>query len=569
MAGSYNNLNSTFVDNAVDITDLASNANVKTIATTKGDVLVATGAAALARLGVGTNGQVLTADSTQATGMRWADTIASVITSKGDLIAGTGSGAIARVPVGTDGLVLKADSTQVAGVVWATASAGTGLRGATKIVQSGSTATRVSTWNPDYTCDNNADDVEIQAAVDACYAKGGGTVMLSEGYFNLLASIKMKSNVRIIGQGWATRVMPQGSSFVGNALFEKASADQVAMGVMCMMLYGGVTHAQGYLHGIYVTGKTGGANANFETTKIPTSPDDSPIFEDLFIYNMKGCGILSSLNPSDTEASGFSSSNVRGAHINRVWVLAYRDNGFVWNGSDAFINAVVCGGSTSSTTGSGFILNGGNNRVVNSKSYYAAKHGLVLGGNRNMVVAFECQDNGWHGYYIDGDRNNVLAAVADSNGRLKSGNHGEGDGFYLASSAAQYCIISGTAFDRGQTAGSPQRYGIYFGGSNNQITLGINEANMTGPWGGSASARTGQNFVSITTTVADDEFRIGTGRTILHAPTTAIDDTLLGARNFAFRLDEANSRMILRVKLNDNVTLKTIYLPFQAAGTAG
>ena len=43
-----------------------------TLLTTKGDIIVATGDATLVRQGVGTNGQVLTADSTQADGVIWA-----------------------------------------------------------------------------------------------------------------------------------------------------------------------------------------------------------------------------------------------------------------------------------------------------------------------------------------------------------------------------------------------------------------------------------------------------------------------------------------------------------------
>jgi hypothetical protein len=43
-----------------------------TLLTTKGDIIVATGNATLVRQGVGTNGQVLTADSTQADGVIWA-----------------------------------------------------------------------------------------------------------------------------------------------------------------------------------------------------------------------------------------------------------------------------------------------------------------------------------------------------------------------------------------------------------------------------------------------------------------------------------------------------------------
>ncbi len=52
-------------------TDLAVKTDKSTL-TTKGDIYVATGASTPARLGVGTNGYILTADSTQATGLRWA-----------------------------------------------------------------------------------------------------------------------------------------------------------------------------------------------------------------------------------------------------------------------------------------------------------------------------------------------------------------------------------------------------------------------------------------------------------------------------------------------------------------
>lgn len=44
----------------------------KTIVDAKGDLIAATGADAVDRLAVGTNGQVLTADSTASTGIKWA-----------------------------------------------------------------------------------------------------------------------------------------------------------------------------------------------------------------------------------------------------------------------------------------------------------------------------------------------------------------------------------------------------------------------------------------------------------------------------------------------------------------
>jgi len=51
----------------------------------------------------------------------------------------------------------------------------------------------------DYECDGTADDVQIQEAIDAM--PNGGTVMLSEGIFNLAASVDIKDLISIKGTG--------------------------------------------------------------------------------------------------------------------------------------------------------------------------------------------------------------------------------------------------------------------------------------------------------------------------------------------------------------------------------
>jgi hypothetical protein len=91
--------------------------------TTPGDLIVRGATAPPTRLGIGTDGQVLTADSTKFVGMRWVTPLppgmSDPTTAKGDLIARTVT-APTRVTVGTDGQVLTADSTQATGVKWAT-----------------------------------------------------------------------------------------------------------------------------------------------------------------------------------------------------------------------------------------------------------------------------------------------------------------------------------------------------------------------------------------------------------------------------------------------------------------
>lgn len=87
--------------------------------TTKGDVWGYSGADA--RIPIGANNTVLTADSAQALGLKWATPLVSPLTTKGDL---WGFAAVdARLPVGTNNFILTADSTQALGVKWAAAPA--------------------------------------------------------------------------------------------------------------------------------------------------------------------------------------------------------------------------------------------------------------------------------------------------------------------------------------------------------------------------------------------------------------------------------------------------------------
>src|SRR6185503_8886803 len=80
--------------------------------TTKGDLLTRT-SSANARQAVGTNNQILMADSAQTNGIKWT----SAVTTKGDVW--TYDTAPNRLAVGTDAQVLTASSAAATGLAWA------------------------------------------------------------------------------------------------------------------------------------------------------------------------------------------------------------------------------------------------------------------------------------------------------------------------------------------------------------------------------------------------------------------------------------------------------------------
>ena len=99
---------------------LLTSSDISVPLTTKGDLLVQNGSVNVA-LPVGTNGKVLTADSTQSTGIKWADLPDGVtipVTTKGDLFTYSTTGA--ALAVGATGTLLKANSATSTGLEWVT-----------------------------------------------------------------------------------------------------------------------------------------------------------------------------------------------------------------------------------------------------------------------------------------------------------------------------------------------------------------------------------------------------------------------------------------------------------------
>ena len=103
----------------------------KTALTAKGALVSATAASTPSALAVGTDGQVLVACAAATTGLCWTAPAASgipcaCITAKGSLVSGTAAATPTALPVGTDGNILVACSTAATGLCW-TAPAPSGI----------------------------------------------------------------------------------------------------------------------------------------------------------------------------------------------------------------------------------------------------------------------------------------------------------------------------------------------------------------------------------------------------------------------------------------------------------
>lgn len=101
--------------------DLANAAVAKSVITTAGDIILGTGSATIARLGIGSNGQALVSNGTTLTYATPTDTTKiplSTVTTEGDLILGSGSGTVTRLGIGSNGYLLTSNGTTA---TWAVA----------------------------------------------------------------------------------------------------------------------------------------------------------------------------------------------------------------------------------------------------------------------------------------------------------------------------------------------------------------------------------------------------------------------------------------------------------------
>lgn len=159
----------------------------------------------------------------------------------------------------------------------------------------------------DYKCDGTADDVQIQAAIDAVSAAGGGYIHLKGGDFDISATLTLKNNVYLAGEGAQATKLQQ--SFTGS-LFENTSSPTriYRCGVSNMML----TRASiaGSTNGIDLTDVSFFESYNIEITNFNNAiyANGHPYYSNFYNCNISACNTALSIHNASNEIHFFGGS---------------------------------------------------------------------------------------------------------------------------------------------------------------------------------------------------------------------------------------------------------------------
>jgi len=278
----------------------------------------------------------------------------------------------------------------------------------------------------DYRCDGTADEVEIQAAIDALPATGGSVILL-DGTFVLGAGITIASYKSLIGTGFGTVLKIKDGLNVDIKVIDDADNPSVNIIVANMTLDGNkANNAAGAQQGLAV-------KASYS------------IFYNIYAKNFRNMGIGSfSLSQYLIIENCYAQSCDRlGIHLDVLFNSVIR-NCFAWDNGESGIEsgpARDCRFEGIESWGNGF-------------------NGIAITGTqyRNVLINCNCHGNGYHGIInTDGDNLIIANCICWDNSQDTANTY---DGIFVDNQ--NYSLLIGNrCYDTvAIVADKTQRYGI-------------------------------------------------------------------------------------------------------------
>lgn len=293
---------------------------------------------------------------------------------------------------------------------------------------------------PDYICDGVNDDVQIQAAIDAVGAAGGGTVFLRAGTYVIGTQIDLDSTeVHLVGEGMGATVLQAKAAFsTGTAII---AADQSFISIQHLTVDGNKANQTTEAHtGIY---------CGFNSTA----------FTDIFIDNVEvknvnlGIGIYTDIDKTiiskcishDNEDNGiYADTSANTSKIlNCISYSNASDGIFV---DTSYVNVVGC--TSYSNTGDGFT--GGEKYVsyTNCIAYSNTAEGFDINNTNIVVSGCIAQLNGTRGISLSGSGEaQIIGSMFEDNANDQ-----------IVLSGSDDCIVSGNLVKAGATLAADDTY---------------------------------------------------------------------------------------------------------------
>ena len=305
----------------------------------------------------------------------------------------------------------------------------------------------------DYLCDGVADQVEINAAIQAL-PSGGGEIVILDGTYNITATIAMdKDNVKLSGNGNAT---------VLKRMWDSSTQEGV----------------------ITITATNGGC-----------------CVENIFIDGNKS--VYSSSPNHGIYLSSSSNNTITGNTCNN-------NSGGIYLSSSSSNNTIT--GNTCNNNSGGIYLSSSSNNTITGNTCNNNYYGIYLSSssNNNTITGNTCNNNSGYGIYLSRSSNNntitgntcnnnsggIYLSSSSSNNTI-TGNtcNNNSYGIYLSSSSNN--TITGNTCIRGEGTSSDytsSQYTIYLSGTGNNYNL-ISSNNIMGK-NYTSGGGTGNTFVN-------------------------------------------------------------------------